>query len=179
MSKRANAGDLRYKVEEDRGLIKKIELAIPGFRGYRKREDLRIADSLLRKQLADCFGNVRLKIEGCRDIMSKKMMLAELKDMADLIDQMTTIENKVRHAEQGYSGISADFRINIKELNSLYEWDVKLLDHIETIRTLSEKIRGAIEGDGDFVDLTRKLEVAIGQFNETFDQRIETIAGLI
>jgi len=38
--------DLRTKVEEDRGLLKKIELFLPGFRGYRKKEDLRAADSL-------------------------------------------------------------------------------------------------------------------------------------
>ena len=44
--------DLRSKVEDDRGLLKKIELLIPGFRGYREREDLRAADSLLRQQLA-------------------------------------------------------------------------------------------------------------------------------
>ena len=43
--------DLRTKVEDDRGLLKKIELIIPGFRGYRLREDLRIADRLLREAL--------------------------------------------------------------------------------------------------------------------------------
>ncbi|MBU4189406.1 MAG: hypothetical protein KJ886_00210, partial [Candidatus Thermoplasmatota archaeon] len=60
------AADLRKKVEEDRGMLKKIELAIPGFRGYRKREDLRIADSLLRAQLADRLKNVGAQVEQCR-----------------------------------------------------------------------------------------------------------------
>jgi hypothetical protein len=55
--------DLRERVKEDRGLLKKLEMAIPGFRGYRKREDLRIADSLLRKQLANNLGDIREKIE--------------------------------------------------------------------------------------------------------------------
>lgn len=39
--------DLRSKVEDDRGMLTKIQLGIPGFRGYRQKEDLRIADSRL------------------------------------------------------------------------------------------------------------------------------------
>jgi len=35
--------DIRALVRK--GLIKKIQMGIPGFRGYRKKEDLRIADS--------------------------------------------------------------------------------------------------------------------------------------
>ena len=45
--------DLRDKVKDDRGLIKMIQLVIPGYRGYRIKEDLRIADRLLREELAN------------------------------------------------------------------------------------------------------------------------------
>ena len=59
--------DLRTKVEDDRGLIKKIQLCIPGFRGYRQKEDLRLADSLLRQQIADELkNNVLLPLEKTR-----------------------------------------------------------------------------------------------------------------
>src|SRR5256885_16816857 len=43
--------DIRDRVEQDRGLLKKIQLAIPGYAGYRRREDIRAADNLLRIQL--------------------------------------------------------------------------------------------------------------------------------
>ena len=33
--------DIRQKVEEDRGLIKKIQLMVPGYRGYRLKDDIR------------------------------------------------------------------------------------------------------------------------------------------
>lgn len=58
--------DLRKKVKEDRGLLKELELAIPGFKGYREREDLRIADSLLRAQLADKLKTIGTQVELCR-----------------------------------------------------------------------------------------------------------------
>jgi len=111
--------DLRDKVKEDRGLLKKVELAIPGFRGYRKREDLRIADSLLRKQLADKLKSVLTNIEQSRETLTRKMEIDMLEDVRRLVNQAQVIEGKVRHAEQGYTGVSADYRIEESELNQL------------------------------------------------------------
>src|SRR2546428_367087 len=45
--------DIRDRVEQDRGLLKKIQLVIPGYAGYRRREDIRAAGNLLRIQLAN------------------------------------------------------------------------------------------------------------------------------
>ena len=100
--------DLRERVKEDRGLLKKLEMAIPGFRGYRKREDLRIADSLLRKQLADGLGDVKEKIELCRKDLADKMQMDLLNGIGSLMNNITSTENRLRHAEQGYTGVSAD-----------------------------------------------------------------------
>src|SRR5580693_2911489 len=38
--------DIRQKVDGDRGFLKRLQLLIPGFRGYRQAEDVRASDSL-------------------------------------------------------------------------------------------------------------------------------------
>lgn len=167
--------DLRDRVEEDRGLIKKIELAIPGFRGYRKREDLRIADSLLRTHLANRIKTVGTTVEYCRDAIAKKLDLMLLEDMGKLVNKVNTIENRVRHAEQGYTGISADFRIDISELNDLYEWDLTLLNDIGELDYIARSLRNAIETDKNFKDIIRALESKLTDFNQIFDKRIQVI----
>ena len=43
-----NSPDIRGTVEDNRGLLKKIQIIVPGFSGYREKEDLRAADELLR-----------------------------------------------------------------------------------------------------------------------------------
>ena len=172
--------DLREKVEDDRGLIKKIEMVIPGFRGYRKREDLRIADSLLREQLANRLKGVERDIEGCRQSLAKKMEMDLLEDAAELVNKITATEGKVRHAEQGYTGISADYRIEETELNRLYEWDLGLLAHIESLKGSVATLQGAINS-GDSATMTQELgncKNAVLAFNELFEQRRATIAGL-
>ena len=136
--------DLRDRVKEDRGLIKKLELAIPGFRGYRKREDLRIADSLLRKQLADGLGDVKEKIELCRKDLADKMEMDLLNGIGSLMNNITSTENRLRHAEQGYTGVSADYNIREDELENMYEWDLHLISDInklsETVSVLQSTI---------------------------------------
>jgi len=172
--------DLRDKVEEDRGLLKKIELAIPGFRGYRKREDLRIADSLLRTQLADKLKNVLVDVEQCREILTRNMEMDLLEDVRRLVNQAQVLEGKVRHAEHGYTGISADYRIEESELNRLYEWDLGLLTHIEELKNSVGVFQNALNS-GDKENMKQEMNVLYGKlrnFEELFNKRREAIAGL-
>ena len=92
--------DIRKRVEEDRGLIKKIEMAIPGFRGYRKREDLRIADSLLRKQLADDLKSLGTEIEGCRRDIIRNMEIDLLDDVARIVNNIQLTELSLIHISE-------------------------------------------------------------------------------
>jgi len=172
--------DLREKVKEDRGLLKKIELAIPGFRGYRKREDLRIADSLLRTQLADRVKNVTQDMEQCRENLSKKMELDFLEDIGNLIARINALGGKIRHAEQGYTGISADFRIEEDAQNRLYEWDLRLISHIDNLKKSAKLFQSAIRA-GDMRSTKQEMsniDVQLRDFTELFEKRREAIAGL-
>lgn len=172
--------DLRERVTEDRGLLKKLELAIPGFRGYRKREDLRIADSLLRKQLANNLGKIREKMELARQDLTKKMEMDLIDNMASLMNNITSTENRVRHAEQGYSGISADFNVREDELNKIYEWDLNLLSDLENLSNSASTLQSTI-GTGNNTEINQKInevENEIREFNSLFDKRIQSIADL-
>lgn len=172
--------DLRERVKEDRGLLKKLELAIPGFRGYRKREDLRIADSLLRKQLADNLGDIKENLEICRRDLAEKMEMELLNKMGALMNNITSTENRVRHAEQGYTGISADYNIRENELNTMYEWDLSLISDIDKISNTVTALQSTIDsGEGKAISMgIKEVESSIRAFNTLFDRRIQTIANL-
>ncbi len=173
--------DIRKKVEEDRGLIKQIELLIPGFRGYRKREDLRIADSLLRSQLADRMRIVRRDMQKCRETLTKKMELDFLEDAGSLVNQVTMIEEKIRHAEQGYTGVSPDYRIEEDELNRLYEWDLSLIGHIDELNTSATTLQQAVNSN-DKQNMRQQMDYMnekLQDFQAIFEKRREVIAGLV
>lgn len=171
--------DLRTKVEEDRGLLKKIELLIPGFKGYRKREDIRAADSLLRQHLADKMNEVNNIFENCREELSRAMELTLISDMGNILKSSRHVENRIRHAEQGYTGISADFRIEETELNAMYEWDLELLQIIDSMSKLAAGLLDSIlSSDESVVQNMRNVKNSLNEFNSILDNRIKMIAGL-
>jgi zinc-ribbon domain len=115
--------DIRQKVEGDRGVLKRIQLLVPGFRGYREGEDLRAADSILRREVADKVKNARLTIENSRSAMANAGLFAPLTDLAPLIADLLRIEGSLRAAEQGYTGFSPAVRVAPEQLDRLYEYD--------------------------------------------------------
>ena len=171
--------DLRDKVEDDRGLIKKIQLCIPGFRGYRQKEDIRLADALLRQQIADDLkNNVLLPLEQTRESASRALELDLMNDLATSISQAKTTEAKIRHAEHGYTGISPANRIKKTELNNLYEYDLALINGIRGLGDLAKTAFSyADAGDFDSVQKQlRELRSGFTEFTVTFDKRIVDIA---
>ncbi len=173
--------DLREKVSDDRGLIKKIQMAIPGYRGYRIREDLRIADSLLRIQIADKMRDAVLKpLEETREVCSRELELDLMNDIAAVISAAKTAEAKIRHAEQGYSGISPAYRVGDSELNTLYEYDLSLLYGMDELAKLAEESLSAAE-NSDFAAVktnAKQARSALSEVKIQFDKRIETMANL-
>lgn len=173
--------DLRDRVEEDRGLIKKIQLFIPGFRGYRQKEDIRIADSLLRIQVADELkSKVLANLEQTRETAGKALELDLMNDLAGTVSLAKTAEAKIRHAEQGYSGISAAYRVKTEELDSLYEFDLSLIEGIRELGNVAYKAYTNAQ-IGDFNSCSANLrEVKSGliELTNVFNKRIETMAGI-
>jgi len=131
--------DMRNVVENNRSLLKKIELAIPGFRGYRKREDLRVADNLLRIFLADNLVHSRQGMGDLKKALAKKLELKLVERVGEVENQLHVVDKRLRHAEQGYSGVAPDYKVNDRELNALYNYDNQLMIGVDQI---SQTVRG-------------------------------------
>ncbi len=172
--------DIRDQVEDDRGLLKKIQLVIPGFRGYRKREDIRAADSILRLQMADGLIQVRQGLEEARSSMVEEYQSKYIDRIGGAINHVRTLEGKVRHAEQGYTGFSPAVRIEEDELNRLYEFDSSMILSIQSLdRSQAPLLNLVRSGDENGVtDALRAIKDELVNFERAFEDRIPIIAGI-
>lgn len=171
--------DIRERIEEDRGLLKKIQMYIPGFRGYRRREDIRDADVMLRIQLADRIGQVRRSLEECRGALVKNLATDHLNDIGGLINSYKRLEGEVRHAESGYSGIASDLNVKEAELDKLYECDASLLGTTETMAHSAEELLTSLGAADDprTQNLIHSLNDQFHAFEDTLRNRIAAITG--
>ncbi|MGA1792610.1 MAG: hypothetical protein ACMUHM_01530 [Thermoplasmatota archaeon] len=172
--------DIRKLVVEDRGWIKKFQNFLPGYKKYRTCEDLRAADSMLRKELAVKLSDVENRVKRSREEIAKDMDFDLINRIGELVNISHRITEKVRHAEQGYAPwISGDVRIEEDELNKLYEYDLSLVDHITMLldeaRILEEaSIYKAPDRMQRLVSMRNSLE----NFEDVFSQRIAKVTNV-
>lgn len=173
--------DIRKRVEEERSLLKKIELAIPGFRGYRKREDARAADRLLRIQLANMIKQSRDKFDNVKRVVVSSLDMDLIGETGKISNLMYEIEGKIRHAESGYSPLSADYRIDVEEIYKLYEWDLSLIEWCKKIDSLVSEAENFanFKNWNELKAVFNEIKLTLENIRHTFDKRIFAIANLL
>ncbi len=171
--------DIRTKVDDSRGLLKKIQLIIPGFRGYRKLEDLRAADELLRKQLSTALQVGETRLQNLRSWLVSRNNFTDLTVVASSISRLQQLDGEILHSEQGYSGISPAIRIGDQQLNALYQYDLNFLEAASTISSLADftEIMANYSRDTMSSKLSQ-LNDAVLRTKLAWEQRINAIEGI-
>jgi len=120
-------GDLmgKHRILED------IELLIPGFRGYKKKELRRESDKLLRIRICEELKDIKKDFEYMEDGIEN---IDELKECENIIQQIQKLNDKIEHADYGYAGFFDIEHVDEKELERMYEYDEKILKIIEEVK---------------------------------------------
>lgn len=172
--------DIRQKVEEDRGLLKKIQLIIPGYRGYRIREDLRDSDKMLRMELNKRLGLQHKQLEEFRlDMVRSAPMSKNIEVLGGIVNQYKKVEGMVAHGESGYSGFAADIKIGAEELNHLYDYDLSMMESIIFIDQSLGELKSSIDSGVDqrIKEGLSAVKMRITGLEEKFSKRISVIQG--
>ncbi len=173
--------DIRKQVEASRGPQKKLELLIPGLSGYRRLEDIRVADNLLRNQVADRLDQVKSNLEGLRKQIAMAGDYTNLTNVGSLIFQVQQLGGEVRHAEQGYSGFVATISIDQDRLNQLYDYDYDFVSSAFSLLSLTSSpnlIYDTSSPASIQVPLT-KVSSAVADFKQKWVTRMEAVKGIL
>ena len=172
--------DLRQSVDQSRGTLKRLEMLIPGYHGYRQADDIRAADSMLRRQVADRLKNARMTAENARTALTSSGEFEALNDLGPLIADLMRIEPRVRSAEQGYSGIAAAIKVGPQQLDRLYEYDYGFALAADQLgQTLSQLPTLAARADAPSLrSLIATARGQLNQFDQAFQARLRAVEGI-
>lgn len=166
--------DLRQTVVDNRSLLKNIELCIPGFRGYRLKEDIRAADNLLRSYIADQNElKVQIKLKRIMDALSRSLELDFINDVGALININKGLIAKIRHAEHGYSGVSPQYIVEESELKRIYDFDSGLIAANDMLESNIDILANNISKN-DLPEIKKSLSEIrndMEMFDDLFSQR--------
>lgn len=173
--------DIRQQVDQSRGTLKKLQMLIPGLRGYRTKEDIRVSDDLLRNQVSDKIDLAKGNLEAVRKQMVTAGDFNNLTAVGSLISQFQQFSGEIRHSQQGYSGIAATFAFDDARLNKLYEYDYDFVD-------AAVQLQNATSGSNFVYDPTSpasiqmqisKLQAMILDFKKKWAVRIEAVENIL
>lgn len=173
--------DIRQQVEDNRGPQKRLELLVPGLRGYRTLEDLRVSDALLRNQVADKLDNAKSNLEAVRKQMATAGDFTNIGSVGSLISQVQQLSGEVRHAQQGYSGFVATISINQDKLNKLYDNDYAFVSsaiQLQSMTTASNLTYDTTAPNSIQTGLSR-VSAAVGDFKQKWAVRMESVENIL
>lgn len=172
--------DIRAVVEENRGLLKKIQLHIPGFRAYRSGDDLRVADALLRKQISETMNSTLQKLQMYRTQLASQGNFEVLTSIASAISALQQLDGEMLHSAQGYSGISPAIRIDDSKLNALYQYDLNFVENASNIGSAAAMDDLVASGNTDGIrQRCMQIQQLIVQARTSWEKRIETVEQIV
>jgi len=171
--------DLRQSVDQSRGMLKRLQLLVPGYSGYRQATDIQAAASLLRLQVAEKIRNARATLENARTGLVNANQFAVLTDIAPLLADLQRLEGQIRHAEQGYTGISPAVRINPQQLDRLYEYDFGFAQAGDQLsQTIAPLASLTMSGGAGVPALLSTARGQVTQLEQAFKARLQAIEGI-
>jgi hypothetical protein len=125
------------KVKQSAELLEKLELAIPGYRGYKEKELRREADRLVREHL------LKMLEPAYRDFKSSMLNAAGDTALMQTYNQVQALFDRViaklRTASYGYSGFFDAVKVREAELDKLLEYDWNLVSTVERLAKLARE----------------------------------------
>ena len=157
--------------------LTKLISIVPGFSGYVKRENRRAADKLMREALAVRFEELWKRISNLQTDLVTAGKLEAVGGMEKAGIQVRTFVDKIRMAPRGYSGLFDAVKINEKELEQLYSFDLAFFDTATALNNALDNVEASVGDDAALPAAIRNITSLARQAVETFNRRAEVFSG--
>jgi hypothetical protein len=168
------------RVEESDRLTERLMKVIPGFRGYKIREERREADRIVRDYIFRVLKGSRDDLMGCFQLLSKAGMKEAMEPTNPLLAKMDRVAEKVNRASYGYGGFFDSVRIDAPQLDQMVNYDTQMMDMARKLADSISTFKTQLS-QGNFEDartVESGLDNSIAQLEALFDRRKSVIEGV-
>ena len=160
---------------DTRKWIERLSSKIPGYSGYVDRERRRDVDKLHREHLADRLRALKTPLADFMRELSSTGRLFEVGPVDALIKKLDRLENRVRFASYGYSGFFDVVKIQQPQLDSIYKFDLALVEHVDRIEGKLAQLKAQAGTPEGLKTACGEVTTALDQTDQAFDQRYKAI----
>ena len=160
---------------DTRNWIERLSSKIPGYSGYVDRERRRDIDKLHREHLADRLRTLKSPLTDLMRELSGTGRLFEVGPVDSAIKKLDQLENRVRFASYGYSGFFDVVKIEQSQLDSIYEFDLALVEHVDKIEAKLTELKARAETPDGLKGACAEVAAEIDEADRAFDERYKAI----
>jgi hypothetical protein len=170
--------NLQAHIQSQEGRLEHLMRKLPGFAGYKDREERRQADQMQRTHIADSLAQERGRLG---DVASQWMQsgsiqgLSAIDRLQSLLDRVT---DRIRHAAQGYGAFFDAVRIDEAALDRVYEFDLGLLNDVASIGEAITALAHAVQVHEGIPERLAAVESQIKAVDQKLDSRTRVMQGV-
>lgn len=120
------------------GTLEKLEVLIPGFRGYKIKELIREDDRLVRQYVTSKIYESLNILEGVQAQVLSSSGLKAADELELIVRKLRMTADKIKYAPSGYAGLFDRAKVWESTLNKLLDIDGKL---VPIVNSISEKVQ--------------------------------------
>jgi hypothetical protein len=126
-------GDLTEKVQAEQSGFEALVAKIPGYKGYKKKEQRREADKLLRLHVAKKYEEQLGKLNEIQYNLTLQGRLGVLVPLERAAMKLQLLIDRIKTASYGYAGLFDAIKVEEDDLTKLYEFDEAMLAGVDTL----------------------------------------------
>lgn len=157
------------------GRIDNILNSIPGYKGYRTKEQARDSDRLIRERLAHDYGQLADRLGRLANKLANDRDLAGVRLISRPHTRLVSFRDRVRSATYGYAPLFSQTSIDENALGQIAAFDRSLAEGLEPLGAQIGRLESAAPGTDEFSEQARELETIVEGLHERFNQRGEVI----
>ncbi len=148
---------------------------IPGYRGYRAKEDRRDADRRVREHVVAAFTAESDRVGAIAQQLADQRRLTEIGPVDDFAQTLRHFVDRVRTATYGYGGLMGDRDVDASALDQIRLFDEGLLAGIDELRGPIADLETAFAQQGNLAAPARAGTAIARNLLARFDLRSEVV----
>ena len=169
--------DLTEKIQASQNKFEELVSKIPGYKGYKQREQRREADKLLRTHVASKYQEQLDRLNEIQYTLTSQGRLKVMVILERAVMKLQLLIDRIKTASYGYAGLFDAVKVDEELLDRLYDFDQDMLSGAEELSAKLDRLGEAANDESlgveDANELVKDLESLNGRFSQRQDVFLE------
>jgi hypothetical protein len=143
---------------------------IPGYSGYRDKENRRDSDRRVRDQVVAALAKPIESLQALATTLANERRIEAVGPISDTIASTRHLQDRIRTATYGYGGIESDRNVDAAALDQLVAFDTDMLAQADALVPLAKTVASATDGQTRSTALA-SYSSALTNLGQTWDGR--------